>query len=90
MLPGGAETAGDRDASSGSVIRVFGTNRERPGEGRIFVLTKMGWLERLEGSCVNQRSNSRKQIEPEARPIRRRVSMSPRRRIQWSQSTCLW
>jgi hypothetical protein len=50
MLPGEAETAGDRDASSGSVIRVFGTNREQPGEGRIFVLTKMGWFERLEGS----------------------------------------
>jgi hypothetical protein len=50
MLSDGAETAGDRDASSGSAIQVFGTNREQPDEGRIFVLTKMGWFERLEGS----------------------------------------
>ena len=38
----------DTDRSRGTGLRVFGTNREQPDEGRIFVLTKMGWFERIE------------------------------------------
>ena len=38
----------DTDRSRGIGPRVFGTNRDQPDEGRIFVLTKMGWFERIE------------------------------------------
>jgi hypothetical protein len=38
----------DTDRSRGTGLRVFGTNREQPDEGRIFILTKMGWFERIE------------------------------------------
>ncbi len=38
----------DAERSSGTGIRVFGTNPTQPDEGRIFVWTKMGWFERIE------------------------------------------
>jgi hypothetical protein len=34
----------------GARLRVYGTNREDPDEGRMFVWTKTGWFERIEGS----------------------------------------
>lgn len=34
-------------------IQILGTNPETPEEGRIFVWTKMGWFERLEGPSGN-------------------------------------
>ena len=34
-------------------IQVRGTNPESPEKGRIFVWTKMGWFERLEGPSGN-------------------------------------
>ena len=34
-------------------IQILGTNPDRPEKGRIFVWTKMGWFERLEGSSGN-------------------------------------
>jgi len=34
---------------SGAKIQILGTNPEHPIEGRVFVWTKMGWFERLEG-----------------------------------------
>ena len=37
------------DGSRATRLRVFGTNQDNPEEGRIFVWTKMGWFERLEG-----------------------------------------
>jgi hypothetical protein len=33
----------------GARVRVLGTDRDNPEEGRIFVWTKMGWFERIEG-----------------------------------------
>jgi hypothetical protein len=38
----------DTGGLRGTGLQVFGTNREQPDEGRIFVLTKMGWFERIE------------------------------------------
>jgi hypothetical protein len=39
----------EREEFRGARIRILGTNTENPEEGRIFVWTKMGWFERLEG-----------------------------------------
>ena len=33
----------------GARLRIFGTNPDNPEEGRIFVWTKSGWFERIEG-----------------------------------------
>jgi hypothetical protein len=37
----------------GARIRVFGTNQQDPEEGRVFVWTKEGWFERIEGTQGN-------------------------------------
>ena len=37
----------------GNRLRIFGTDFDEPDEGRIFVWTKMGWFERIEGSSGN-------------------------------------
>jgi hypothetical protein len=39
----------EREESRGVTIQILGTNIDNPAEGRIFVWTKMGWFERLEG-----------------------------------------
>jgi hypothetical protein len=38
----------DTDSSRGAGPQIFTTNQDQPDEGRIFVLTKMGWFERIE------------------------------------------
>jgi hypothetical protein len=37
----------------GARLRIYGTNQGDPEEGRIFVWTKTGWFERIEGSSGN-------------------------------------
>jgi len=37
----------------GARLRIYGTNNDNPDEGRIFVWTKTGWFERIEGSSGN-------------------------------------
>jgi hypothetical protein len=39
----------EREETSGTKIQILGTNPDNPEDGRVFVWTKMGWLERLEG-----------------------------------------
>ena len=39
----------EREESRGANIQILATNPNNPGKGRIFVWTKMGWFERLEG-----------------------------------------
>jgi hypothetical protein len=39
----------EREESLGAKIQILGTNPDDPEKGRIFVWTKMGWFERLEG-----------------------------------------
>jgi hypothetical protein len=43
----------EREEFRGAQIQIFGTNPDTPEEGRIFVWTKMGWFERLEGESGN-------------------------------------
>ncbi len=38
-----------REEFKGSRPRIFGTDPDDPEHGRIFVWTKMGWFERVEG-----------------------------------------
>jgi hypothetical protein len=42
-----------RDEFRGARLRIYGTNTDNPDEGRIFVWTKTGWFERIEGSSGN-------------------------------------
>jgi hypothetical protein len=51
MVEGREQT--DRDEFRGARMRIYGTNSENPDEGRIFVWTKTGWFERIEGSSGN-------------------------------------
>ncbi len=37
----------------GARLRIYGTNREEPEDGRVFVWTKTGWFERIEGLAGN-------------------------------------
>jgi len=39
----------ERDEFRGARLRIYGTNLDDPDEGRIFVWTKTGWFERIEG-----------------------------------------
>jgi hypothetical protein len=43
----------ENDEFRGARLRVYGTNIDNPDEGRIFVWTKTGWFERIEGSSGN-------------------------------------
>jgi hypothetical protein len=43
------EENSEREEYRGAKIQILGTNPEDPANGRIFVWTKMGWFERLEG-----------------------------------------
>lgn len=43
----------EQEELRGARIQILGTNPDAPEKGRIFVWTKMGWLERLEGPSGN-------------------------------------
>ena len=43
----------EREEFRGAQIQILSTNPDSPEEGRIFVWTKMGWFERLEGESGN-------------------------------------
>jgi hypothetical protein len=47
MLEGSENSA--REEFRGARVRVVGTDPDNPDEGRVFVWTKMGWFERVEG-----------------------------------------
>ena len=51
MVEGRQQT--ERDEFRGARLRVYGTNNDNPDEGRIFVWTKTGWFERIEGLSGN-------------------------------------
>jgi hypothetical protein len=42
-----------KEGKEGAQPRIFGTDPDNPEDGRIFIWTKMGWLERIEGSWGN-------------------------------------
>jgi hypothetical protein len=39
----------NRSEFRGARLQIFGTNPDNPEAGRIFVWTKLGWFERIEG-----------------------------------------
>lgn len=43
----------DVEEFRGARLQIVGTNADNPEEGRIFVWTKMGWFERIEGENGN-------------------------------------
>ena len=47
MLEGSENST--REEFRGARVRVVGTDPDNPDEGRVFVWTKMGWFERVEG-----------------------------------------
>jgi len=47
MLEGSENST--RGEFRGARVRVVGTDPDNPDEGRVFVWTKMGWFERVEG-----------------------------------------
>ena len=51
MLTGRGHT--NWDEFRGARIRIYATNRENPEDGRVFVWTKTGWFERIEGLLGN-------------------------------------
>jgi hypothetical protein len=57
------------DEFRGNRLRVLGTNQDEPEEGRIFVWTKEGWFERLEGSSGNVAFSHIAESEDELRDL---------------------
>jgi hypothetical protein len=49
MVGGREQIARDGDEFRGARLRIFGTDPDNPDNGRIFVWTKIGWFERIEG-----------------------------------------
>jgi hypothetical protein len=43
----------ESDEFRGARLRIYGTNQDNPDEERVFVWTKTGWFERIEGSQGN-------------------------------------
>jgi hypothetical protein len=60
----------------GSRLRILGTDYNNPDEGRIFVWTKTGWFERIEGSSGNVAFNPVAGSEAELRELIARDSPS--------------
>ncbi len=59
----------DENATFGKRLVVFGTNYDNPDVGRIFVWTKMGWFERIEGQSGNVAFTPIARSESELRKI---------------------
>ena len=59
----------EREETSGTKIQILGTNPDNPEDGRIFVWTKMGWLERLEGQSGDVAFTPIAESEKELREI---------------------
>ena len=59
----------EREETSGTKIQIMGTNPDNPEDGRVFVWTKMGWLERLEGQSGDVAFTPIAESEKELREI---------------------
>jgi hypothetical protein len=69
MMEGREQIARDGDEFHGARLRIFGTDSDNPDEGRIFVWTKMGWFERLEGQSGDVAFTPIAQSESELREL---------------------
>lgn len=65
----GGRQKGNDDEFRGARLRVFGTNPGDPGSGRIFVWTKTGWFERIEGRSGDVAFTPVAQSETELREL---------------------
>jgi len=63
------EGQSEREEFRGARIQILGTNQEDPEEGRIFVWTKMGWFERIEGPWGDVAFTSVAESEEELREL---------------------
>jgi hypothetical protein len=63
------EENSEREESRGAKIQILGTNPDNPEKGRIFVWTKMGWLERIEGQSGDIAFTSIAESEKELREV---------------------
>jgi hypothetical protein len=63
------QMAQDGDEFRDTKLRIFGTDPDNPDEGRIFVWTKMGWFERLEGQSGDVAFTPIAQSESELREL---------------------
>ena len=59
----------EREEFRGAQVQILGTNPNTPEKGRIFVWTKMGWFERLEGPSRNVAFTSVAGSEEELREL---------------------
>jgi hypothetical protein len=57
------------DEFRGARLRIFGTDPDNPDEGRIFVWTKLGWFERIEGQSGDVAFTPVAQSEDELREL---------------------
>jgi hypothetical protein len=64
-----SEENSEREESRGAKIQILGTNPDNPEKGRIFVWTKMGWLERIEGQSGDIAFTSIAESEKELREV---------------------
>jgi hypothetical protein len=69
MTEGREQIARDGDEFRGARLRILGTDSDNPDEGRIFVWTKMGWFERLEGRSGDVAFTPVAQSESELREL---------------------
>jgi len=69
MVEDREQMAQDGDEFRGARLRIFGTDPDNPDEGRIFVWTKMGWFERLEGQSGDVAFTPIAQSESELREL---------------------
>jgi hypothetical protein len=58
-----------QDEFHGARIRILGTDLDNPDDGRIFVWTKTGWLERIEGESGDVAFTPIAESEDEVREI---------------------
>ncbi|MCX5999110.1 MAG: hypothetical protein NTU41_05810, partial [Chloroflexi bacterium] len=68
-VEGREPAAPEGDESDEAQLRIFGTNPDNPDEGRIFVWSKVGWFERLEGSSGDVAFTPVAQSEDELREL---------------------
>ena len=61
-----------RNRSHAASIKIFGTNPANPAKGRIFLWTKAGWFERIEGESGDMTFTDVAQSEAELRDFVKR------------------
>jgi hypothetical protein len=69
MVEDNEQLNSDKDAFRAASLQIFGTDPDDPDEGRIFIWTKMGWFERMEGQSGDVAFTHVAQSESELREL---------------------